>query len=130
MCPQHPLVEPVLFRRIKTKDDAELLRRKPAVEFKLLLSWDILPGREQEYFEFVVREFIPGIQSLGLEPSDAWLTIYGEQPQILTGVQVSNLNSLNEVLSSQEWDSMLVKLLDYVENLEVKTVRSKPGFQM
>jgi hypothetical protein len=127
---QHPLVEPVLFRRIKTKDDAELLRRKPAVEFKLLLSWDILPGREQEYFEFVVREFIPGIQSLGLEPSDAWLTIYGEQPQILTGVKVSNLNSLNEVLSSQEWDSMLVKLLDYVENLEVKTVRSKPGFQM
>jgi hypothetical protein len=100
------------------------------VQFKLLLSWDILPGREQEYFEFVVREFIPGIQSLGLEPSDAWLTIYGEQPQILTGVKVNNLNSLNVVLSSQEWDSMIAKLLDYVENLEVKTVKAKPGFQM
>ena len=100
------------------------------MQYKLLLSWDILPGREQEYFEFVVREFIPGIQALGLEPSDAWLTIYGEQPQILTGVGVSNMNSINAVLSSQEWDSMIAKLLDYVDNLEVKTVKAKPGFQM
>ncbi len=100
------------------------------MNYKLLLSWDILPGREQEYFEFVVREFIPGIQALGLEPSDAWLTIYGDQPQILTGVQISSLNSLNNVTSSQEWDSMLAKLLDYVDNLEIKTVKAKPGFQM
>ena len=100
------------------------------MNYKLILSWDILPGREQEYFEFVVREFIPGIQSLGLEPSDAWLTIYGDQPQILTGVQVSSLNSLNTVTSSQEWDGMIAKLLNYVENLEIKTVKAKPGFQM
>ena len=100
------------------------------MQYKLLLSWNILPGREQEYFEFVVREFIPGIQALGLEPSDAWLTIYGEQPQILTGVGVNSMNFLNTVLSSQEWDSMISKLLDYVDNLEVKTVKAKPGFQM
>lgn len=100
------------------------------MSFKLLLSWDILPGREQEYFEFVVREFIPGIQALGLEPSDAWLTIYGNQPQILTGVQIKNLNSLNHLMTSQEWDQMITKLLDYVENLKIKTVKAKPGFQM
>jgi hypothetical protein len=101
------------------------------VPFKLLLSWDILPGREQEYFEFVVREFIPGIQALGLEPSDAWLTIYGDHhPQILTGVQVSSLSSLNSVMTSEEWDLMIAKLLDFVDNLEIKKVKSKPGFQM
>jgi hypothetical protein len=100
------------------------------VPFKLLLSWDILPGREQEYFEFVVREFIPGIQALGLEPSDAWLTIYGDHPQILTGVQVSSLSSLDSVMTSEEWDLMIAKLLDFVDNLEIKKVKSKPGFQM
>ena len=100
------------------------------MRYKLLLSWDILPGREQEYFEFVVREFIPAIQTLGLEPSDAWLTIYGNQPQILTGVQIGSLNSLNNIILSQEWDSMIAKLLDFVENLEIKTVKAKPGFQM
>jgi hypothetical protein len=100
------------------------------VAFKLLLSWDILPGREQEYFEFVVREFIPSIQALGLEPSDAWLTIYGDHPQILTGVQVQSLGLLNSIITSQEWDLMITKLLDYVDNLEIRKVKTKPGFQM
>ena len=51
-------------------------------------------------------------------------------PQILTGVGVNNITSLNTVLASQEWDSMIGKLLDYVDNLEVKKVKAKPGFQM
>lgn len=100
------------------------------MSLKLLLTWDILPGREQEYFEFVVREFIPGIQSLGLEPTDAWLTIYGEQPQILTGIKAKDLTTLNAVMVSDEWDAIITRLLDYVNNLEIKTVRARPGFQM
>ena len=97
---------------------------------KLLMTWDILPGREQEYFEFVVREFIPEIQQLGLEPSDAWVTVYGNQPQILTSANVRGGESLQRILASAEWDGLVVKLNDYVENLKLKTVKSKPGFQM
>jgi len=33
---------------------------------KLLMSWDIAPEHEEEYFEFVVREFLPGVAGLGL----------------------------------------------------------------
>jgi len=94
------------------------------------MSWNILPGREQEYFEFVVREFIPEIQKMGLEPNDAWVTVYGDHPQILASVKVSRNEKLQEILCSSEWDSLLVKLSDYIENLEVKTVVSKPGFQL
>ena len=97
---------------------------------KLLMTWDIVPGREQEYFEFVVREFIPGIQQLGLEPTDAWVTVYGKQPQILTSVQARSRESLNEILASADWDRLLVRLDDYVDNLTYKTVHNKPGFQM
>ena len=94
------------------------------------MSWDILPGHEQEYFEFVVREFIPEIQQLGLEPTDAWVTVYGDTPQILASAEVSNRGTLENILASVEWDQLLVKLNDYVENLVFKTVHSKPGFQM
>jgi len=100
------------------------------VSVKLLMTWDILPGREQEYFEFVVREFIPELQQLGLEPTDAWVTVYGGQPQILTSAEVRTNESLVNILISSGWDSLLGKLSDYVENLEFKTVHSKPGFQM
>jgi hypothetical protein len=100
------------------------------VSVKLLMTWDIIPGREQEYFEFVVREFIPGIQQLGLEPTDAWVTVYGKQPQILTAIQAGSKETLDEILASHEWDSLLIRLEDYVDNLVSKTVLNKPGFQM
>ena len=97
---------------------------------KLIMTWDILPGREQEYFEFVVRDFIPGMQKLGLEVSDAWFTMFGEQPQIMAAAQMSNLASLNRVLASTEWQELTRLLLDYVENFQHKIVPAKAGFQI
>jgi hypothetical protein len=100
------------------------------VAVKLIMTWDILPGREQEYFEFVVRDFIPGMQKLGLDVSDAWFTMYGEQPQIMAAAQMSNLASLNNVLASNEWQELTRLLLDYVENFQHKIVPAKAGFQI
>ncbi len=97
---------------------------------KLLMTWDILPGREQEYFEFVVRDFIPGVQRLGLEPSDAWLTMYGEQPQIMAAMQSSSIATLQGVLNSQEWAELTHQLLDYVEDFKYKIVQARTGFQL
>jgi len=97
---------------------------------KLLMTWDILPGREQDYFEFVVRDFIPGIQRMGLEPSDAWFTMYGDQPQILAAVQVPSMNSLQKVLKSADWEKLKQQLLDYVEDFEFKVVPARSGFQL
>jgi hypothetical protein len=100
------------------------------VAVKLLMTWDILPGREQEYFEFVVREFIPGMQRLGLEVTDAWFTLYGEQPQIMASAQMPTLGALHQVLDSPDWDQQTRSLMDYVENFKYKIVPSKSGFQI
>ncbi len=97
---------------------------------KLLMTWDILPGREQEYFEFVVSDFLPEIQKLGLEPSDAWYTMYGDQPQIMAAVQSNNMGSLQQVLDSSEWDQLILSLMDYVEEFDYKIVQAKSGFQL
>ena len=97
---------------------------------KLLMTWDILPGREQEYFEFVVRDFIPGMQRMGMEPSDAWFTMYGEQPQIMAALQIASINALQRIMESSEWQEMVQRLLDYVENFNFKVVQARAGFQM
>ncbi len=97
---------------------------------KLLMTWDILPGREQEYFEFVVRDFIPGMQRLGLEPTDAWFTMYGDRPQIMAAVQSSTMSGLQHILESPDWDSLTKQLLDYVEDFKYKVVQARAGFQM
>ena len=97
---------------------------------KLLTTWDILPGKEQEYFEFVVRDFIPGIQRLGLEPNDAWFTMYGDQPQILAAFQASSMDTLQDVLDSADWKQLMNQLHDYVEDLDYKVVPARSGFQL
>ena len=51
---------------------------------KLLMSWDILPGKEQTYFEFAMKTFAPELMKMGWQPTEAWYTLYGEGPQIMT----------------------------------------------
>ena len=97
---------------------------------KLLMTWDILPGREQEYFEFVVRDFIPEIQRLGMEPSDAWFTMYGNHPQIIAGAKIDNHQDLNSLLDSTEWLALTERLLNFVTDFSYKVVPARKGFQM
>jgi hypothetical protein len=100
------------------------------VAVKLLMTWDIIQGREQEYFEFVVREFVPGIQRLGIQPTEAWYTTYGRRPQILTGVVADTLARMQLALGTEEWRRLRDRLLDYVTNFESRIVRATGGFQM
>ena len=97
---------------------------------KLLMSWNIIPGREQEYFEFVVRDFIPGLQRMELTVSDAWFTVYGNEPQIVAAAEMPTLGALERVMHSPDWESLIKQLLDYVEDYEYKIVQSRPGFQL
>jgi len=97
---------------------------------KLLLTWDILPGREQEYFEFVVRDFIPSVQKMGMEPSDAWFTVFGDHPQIMVAMQSASMDKMEKILKSSDWASLKNQLLDYIEDFKYKIVPARPGFQL
>lgn len=97
---------------------------------KLLMSWDILPNQEQEYFEFVVSDFIPDIKQLGIRPVDAWYTMYGDQPQIMVSAKSNSQAALNVAMASKEWSRLLDNLLKYVDNFSYKIVPAKSGFQL
>lgn len=97
---------------------------------KLLMSWDIRAGRDAEYFEFVVRDFVPGITRLGLQPTEAWFTLYGDCPQILTGGIAQDLPTMTNILQSDDWQKLHDKLLEYVQNYEQKIVRATSGLQL
>jgi hypothetical protein len=98
--------------------------------FKLLMSWNIQPGREDEYFEFVIRDFGPGLIALGVQPTDAWYTQYGDRPQILTGGVTEDLESLQRALASDEWRTLKTKLLTYVTDYKQKVIQASESFQL
>ncbi len=97
---------------------------------KLLLWWDILPNREQEYFEFVISDFIPDIKQLGIRPVDAWYTMYGDHPQIMVSAKANSQAALNVAMASKEWQRLQENLHKYVENFTYKVVPAKSGFQL
>ncbi|MCL4302634.1 MAG: hypothetical protein KJ077_43500 [Anaerolineae bacterium] len=97
---------------------------------KILMSWDIKPGSESEYFEFIVREFAPGIMKLGVQPTEAWYTVFGEGPQILTGCVAEDLPTMQSVLSSHDWQKLQTKLFELVTNFNFKIVRATSRFQL
>ena len=96
---------------------------------KLILTWDISPNREQEYFEFVVREFLPELQKMGFKLSDAWVTVYGEYPQIMVGAILPSIGEIEEIISSEKWISLENKLRDFVTGYKYKIVTANGGFQ-
>ena len=97
---------------------------------KLLMSCDIKSGREQPYFEFVVREFAPGLMRLGLQPTEAWYTVYGDGPQILTGAVTEDMDTMHRILAGDDWRQLRDKLLEYVTNFGQKLVTASGRFQL
>lgn len=97
---------------------------------KLLMSWDIKPGSESEYFEFIVREFAPGIMKLGIQPTESWYTVFGSGSQILIGGVAEDLSTLKSILNSPDWEELQQKLFNYVANFNSKIVRPTGRFQL
>jgi len=97
---------------------------------KLLMTWDIQKTREPAYFEFIMKEFTPGLMKLGLQPSEAWYTVYGAGPQILTGGVTENIQEMKEILNSNEWKELKEKLLNYVANFHEKVIPATGRFQL
>lgn len=95
-----------------------------------MMSWDIKPGFDQQYFEFVVKEWAPGITRLGMQPRESWYTVYGNQPQITTSIVTDDLGEMQDILDGDDWSRLHDSLLEYVRNYEQKIVRSSAGFQL
>lgn len=97
---------------------------------KLLMKWDIKSGQEQPYFVFVMQEFAPGLMRLGLQPTEAWYTVYGSGPQILTGAVSNDLPTIRQILAGDDWRRLRDRLLQYVSNFSQKIVEANGRFQI
>lgn len=96
---------------------------------KVLMTWDIAPERDQEYFEFIIGTFIPGVQRLGLQPAEAWATIYGAYPQIQVGLIATDEQQARHILASGDWVVLQEQLFGFVKNYSHKVVPARVGFQ-
>ncbi|MGD9146787.1 MAG: hypothetical protein PVG56_07260 [Anaerolineae bacterium] len=97
---------------------------------KLLMTWDIRPGQEQTYFEFAMQTFAPALMKMGWQPTEAWYTLYGNGPQIMTAGITDSVDKMREILDSAEWEDLKNQLLEYVTNFDYKVVPATGRFQI
>ncbi len=97
---------------------------------KLLLSYDVRAENQQEYYKFVMGSYLPTLQSLGFQMSEAWHTAYGDAPNRLIGFVCSDEDTMRTLLTSDEWGSLNEQLEAYVTEFDYKFVPYKGGFQL
>lgn len=103
------------------------------MSIKLLMRWDIKEEQQQEYFEFVVREWGPGLNKLGLELIGLWLTTYAHDettPRIMAEGMTDNLADMRRILNHPDWKRLHGKLLECVDNYSQKVIRTSGEFQL
>ena len=99
------------------------------MQLKLIMTWDIAQEQEQEYFDFLIRQFLPSMNQLGFELNDAWATVYGDRPQVMVCALLPDELEAERRMAQKKWRVLMDKLQDYVENFEMKLVPAQKGFQ-
>ena len=96
---------------------------------KLLLAYDIRSGSANAYQKFILEEFLPQAQALGLLPTDAWHTVYGKYPLRLLGFVAENLAAMRAARATAEWQRLMARLEGYTLNMTKRVVPFSGGFQ-
>ncbi|MCO6449564.1 MAG: hypothetical protein J5I90_02135 [Caldilineales bacterium] len=94
---------------------------------QMIMTWDIRPGREQEYSEYVNDRLAPGLVEIGLPPADVYYTAYGRVPQIMAVLDVEDEATLRKALRSRQWSELKRELLGFIENYGERVIRADGG---
>ena len=96
---------------------------------KLLISYNIDLEDTGVYYQFVLGKYIPAMQSMGLEMSEAWHTAFGPYPNRLIGFVARDGDLLREVMAGETWAELDEELKELVTELEYKVIPYRLGFQ-
>lgn len=97
---------------------------------KLLMTWDIRAGRETAYLDFVSQQFTPSLVRLGLELSEVWYTYWGDGPHILVGFVAQDMDTMEKIMDSSDWERHINNLKTYVFNFSYKLLPATGPFQL
>lgn len=99
----------------------------------LIMTWDLKDGLEQEYFEFVVQQWVPATTQMGLQTVAAWYTQYRANetvPLIRAEAVAEDAATIRKILASPEWKDIHEQLLGFVENYQQKIVETTGEFKL
>lgn len=76
--------------------------------------WDVMPGKFDEYSNFATREYIPGLEKIGIKLLGGYYVAVGEGPRIIAVATVDEQEYLRKILATKEYRILSSRLLELV----------------
>ena len=77
--------------------------------------WNVLSHKKEEYDKFVINEYFPVLDELGISVAGEWEVLIGDGPGIICEGRVTDINNLMSNLQSKKFQDAKRKLKELVE---------------
>lgn len=91
--------------------------------YVLVLTYTVRPGRQDRYFRFITSELHPALERRELYMQNAWLIIYGDQPERQIEFITERADTIRELLADPEWERLENRLKEYADFYERHVIR-------
>ncbi len=71
--------------------------------WKFNTYWNLIPGVEREYAEFIKNDYVPTINSLGITMTNGWRVIVGSGPYIVGESSATSLVDIAKAIDTTEF---------------------------
>ncbi len=85
---------------------------------KFTQSWDIISKKKADYEKYVVEQFYPCLEELGISVAGEWEVLIGDGPHIICEGRAQEINMLVSNLQGKKFRDASQQLKQYVENYE------------
>jgi hypothetical protein len=111
-------------RRYKTKvlvktgkkDTYSIDIQEDTVKFNQM--WDLFGDKKKQYGRYVIDEFYPLLEELGISVAREWEVLIGDGPSIICEGRAMDIGSLINNLQSKKFQQAKQKLKEFVDNYE------------
>lgn len=91
---------------------------------KVLISYDMREGHEQEAQEYLVNKLAPGLAKLGFRVTEVLYTVWGASPQITSGGEIEDIDKARTIFLSPEWEKLASGMDELTENFKLRVVKA------
>ena len=98
-------------------------------KYKLIMQYDINQATHEVYYQFVIGEFVPTLQGMGLYMLQVYHTAYGQYPVRQIEFVAENLETIRNAMNSEAYKKVYGKLQGYISNYSHKIVTFRDAFQ-
>jgi len=89
---------------------------------KLNHYWSIRPVRKKDYDKFIIDDFIPGVNRLGIHTVAGWSVMVGAYSEIIIEMVANDLDHLENALRNPGYQQLKASLLNYIRNYKTKVL--------